>query len=171
MKDRSIYQDIYDRYKDSKKNTVSEKKLLNEIACGIMGAVDSEFGIENDNIPFDQGPDDHARFSDDILNMSLRDLFNQIKGTDEGLYRKLVYYVHDKFHESPDYSNDDMSCSPFESEPDPFENSIDSSPFDDIEDAMTPSNKRVIVIRKESKDKKINADLIVETAKALKNKK
>ena len=178
MKDRLIYQNIFDKYKESKQQEQKPepKKLLNEIACGIMGM--GTLGVPDDNIPFDEGPDDHTRFSDDVLNMTLRDLFNQVKGTDEGLYRKLIYYVHDKMHDTPSYDDeiDSMYDSPCSTPEDSFKSpisaimksSISEEPFSD----MGPGEPvKRIIIRRESKktSKKPDTDLLIESIKALKS--
>lgn len=97
-------------------------------------------------------------FSDAIRTMPVSELLNQLKGTDEGLYRKLVYYIRDTYHED----NKPVS------EPS-FDNPIS------IEDVIAPSScgmgspvKSISIIRKESNQKGPDLDLMLEAWKAKK---
>lgn len=94
-------------------------------------------------------------FSDAIRNMPVSELLNQIKGTDEGLYRKLVYYIRDTYHE--DNKQDFSYDSPISIED---ISSCDSSPI----------RGSVSIIRRESNSTKKgpNLDLIIEAYKAKK---
>lgn len=109
MKDRTDYNNIFKAYVERKDKKPKGKKLqqLNENICDFGDIADEVKSMSS--MDFDQP--EHARFTDDVLNMTLRDLFNQVKGTDEGLYRKLVYYVYDKFHEDPSQGYEDP-CEP-----------------------------------------------------------
>lgn len=90
-----------------------------------------------------------VEFSDAIRNMSVGELLNQIKGTEQDLYIKLTKFLRDVYHET----NEDEGCGI---------NSMSDFPMPNI-------SKRVIVMRGESKENtKIDTDLLIEAYKAKK---
>jgi len=91
-------------------------------------------------------------FSDSIRTMPVSELLNQLKGTDEGLYRKLVYYIRDTYHEDNQPTSEPIS----------IEDIVSSSSC-----SMKPVGS-ISIIRKESKENGPSLDLMIEAWKAKK---
>ena len=152
------YTKIFENYKNSKTKTEPIKEDFGSCETFKPEAWEKEeqhepsCGCQNINASA-EGPES---FSDTIRDMPVSELLNQIKGTDEGLYRKLVYYIRDTYHEGEQQSDSNE-----------FENPIS------IEDIMGASGmgmspiKTISVMSHESK-KGPSTDLMVESFKALK---
>lgn len=97
-------------------------------------------------------------FSDSVRMMPVSELLNQIKGTDEGLYRKLVYYIRDTYHEDNKPTSEPSMPLSIED--------MDDTPISSC--SMKPVGA-ISIIRKESKETKTkDLNLMIEIHKAKK---
>lgn len=144
--------EIYNRYTNS--------KLLKENHFDDLFDDESWQSPDTDSCCMDSEPGwGPESFSDSVRTMPVSELLNQIKGHDEGLYRKLIYYIRDTYHEDNKPTSEPSFDSPISIE------DID----DNISSCGMSPIKRISIIRKESVEpKQKDLDLLISIHKAKK---